>query len=66
MESMRKYYEIVMDILKKVKKEEEENIAEAARLVSEAIREAVRVNFEDVMKVLQGKKPLHVMNPEVI
>jgi len=37
MESMRKYYEIVMDILKKVKKEEEENIAEAARLVSEAI-----------------------------
>lgn len=66
MESMRKYYEIVMDILKKVKKEEEENIAEAARLVSEAIREEVRVNFEDVMKVLQGKKPLHVMNPEVI
>jgi len=66
MESMRKYYEIVMDLLKKVKKEEEENIAEAARLVSEAIREAVRVNFEDVMKVLQGKKPLHVMNPEVI
>lgn len=37
-----------------------------AGVTFEAIRESARVNFEDVMKVLQGKKPLHVLNTEVI